>query len=115
MKFTLVGPEMSPYAGKKVRCTFFLTADYPRNCPSLYVDDDLYHVNVNSKTNKVLFKRLLPKNWFDGIRLLQLTIEFLRVLRQPESINYFPSVPGNKERYNQFKDDTGNYIKIAEM
>lgn len=113
LKVTLVGPEESPYVGRLIKTTIYFTSEYPRSCPTLHVDDDIYHINIHAKTRKVMFKRILPKNWNDGVRLLQILIEFIRVLIKPDDSTQYFKTPENAIIFKQYKDNRRDYMTIA--
>ncbi len=82
-----------------------IPTDYPAKPPTVFVGCRTYHVNVNQEDNQIMWNTIQKQHFKPSIRLFQMIIEFIFLLENPESKNYFPTCQENKQMYDIFKSD----------
>jgi ubiquitin-protein ligase len=65
----LIGPDNTPYNRKYYQLIINIPDDYPQKVPTFYFGSEVYHVNVDRESNRILYNKITSKGWRSYLRL----------------------------------------------
>jgi ubiquitin-protein ligase len=103
---TIVGPEGTPYAGRKYSLLVQFTENYPFEAPKILFTTPVFHPNVGSEGTICL--DLLKDKWSPALAMSKVLLSILSLLSDPN-----PASPLNAYAATLYTSDRAKYDEIV--